>query len=79
MIPNQMEIFIQEYQKKEVIFFFNDINLNSNSEEIIYNIIAKEGLPFIYIYKFDKYTLCEFDENYDDNFIINDINLIVNF
>ena len=56
--------------------FFNAINLNPDSEEIIYNMIIKEGLPTMYIYKCDNYPLCEFDENYPNMTKINEINLM---
>ena len=54
--------------------FFNGINLNSNSEEIIYNMMAKKGLPTMYISRCDNYPLCEFDKDFDTK--INDINLM---
>ena len=55
---------------------FNGINLNSESEEIIYNMMAKEGLPTMYIYKCENYPFCEFNENYPGMTKINEINLM---
>ena len=56
--------------------FFNGINLDSNSDEIIYNMISNEGLPRMYIYKCENYPLCEFDNNNDKMTLINEINLM---
>ena len=56
--------------------FFNGINLNSESEEIIYNMMAKEGLPTMYMYKCDSYPFCEFNENNPGMTKINEINLM---
>ena len=56
--------------------FFNGINLNSLSDEIIYNMIAEEGLPTMYMYKCDNYPLCEFNENNTGMIKINEINLM---
>ena len=65
--------------------FFNGANLNTDSDEIIYNMITTEGLPKMYIYKCTNYPLCKFNltkEEYvnvddDDNnkpFEIHEIN-----
>ena len=56
--------------------FFNGLNLNPNSEELIYNMIAKEGLPTMYIYRCNNYPLCEFDPNNEGMIKINEINLM---
>ena len=43
--------------------FFNGANLNSDSDDIIYNMISLEGLPEMYIYKCTDYPLCNIDFN----------------
>ena len=55
--------------------FFNGITLNSDSDEIIYNMVAEKGLPTMYISRCDNYPLCEFNENSRSMIKINDINL----
>ena len=56
--------------------FFNGITLNSDSDEIIYNMVAEKGLPTMYIYRCDNYPLCEFNEYSGGMIKINDINLM---
>ena len=56
--------------------FFNGINLDSKSDEIIYNMISNEGLPRMYIYKCENYPLCDFENNNDKMTLINEINLM---
>ena len=57
---------------------FNGANLNTNSENIIYNMIAVEGLPKMYMYKCSNYPLCDvftIDEEERENIIeVNEIN-----
>ena len=51
------------------------MNLNSESKEIAYNMIATEGLPKMYMYKCTNYPLCDFDiTNKDEVIEINEIN-----
>ena len=56
--------------------FFNGANLNSNKKmnELLYNMIALEGLPIMYIYKCQNYPKCDFDFDDDDVIKINEIN-----
>ena len=56
--------------------FFTGANLNSNKNmnELLYNMIALEGLPIMYIYKCQNYPKCDFDFDDDDVIKINEIN-----
>ena len=63
---------------KDSAVIFNGANLNTKSENIIYNMIAIEGLPKMYIYKCSNYPLCDFytkdEEEREKIFEINEIN-----
>ena len=63
---------------KDSAVIFNGANLNTKSENIIYNMIAIEGLPKMYMYKCSNYPLCDFytkDEvEREQIFEINEVN-----
>ena len=49
--------------------FFNAVPPTSNSKEQIYNMMALEGIPQMYIYKCKEYPLCDVDINNADGVI----------
>jgi hypothetical protein len=70
-------ISIQIDNKFWIVFnaFFSGANLNSKSEEIMYNMITTEGIPRMYMYKCTNYPLCEIDINNRTQLIsVNEIN-----
>ena len=56
--------------------FFNGINVDFDSDEIIYNMISSEGLPRMFMYKCTNYPLCEFNDENNEMILVNEINLM---
>ena len=54
--------------------FFTGANLKVDSNDIIYNMIALEGSPKMYIYKCTDYPICNFDFEQDEVIKTNEIN-----
>ena len=63
---------------KDSAVIFNGANLNTKSDNIIYNMIAIEGLPKMYMYKCSNYPLCDINtedkEEREKIFEVNEIN-----
>ena len=61
--------------KRGTYAYFSVGYLNSNYDEIVYNMIATEGSPKMYIYKCTNYPLCEINFKNNQNLIsINELN-----
>ena len=59
---------------KNTYAFFTGANLKVDSDDIIYNMIATEGSPVMYIYKCLDYPICNFDFNDTEVIKMNEIN-----
>ena len=81
--PQLRGIIYPRITPKGSVVFFNSANLNSDSQAIIYNMIATEGLPKMYMYKCTSYPVCEFDYNSldqnEDIIKLNEINRVTNW
>ena len=79
--PQLRGIIYPRITPKGSVVFFNVAN--SDSQELIYNMIATEGLPKMYMYKCTSYPVCEFDYNsldYTEGIIkLNEINRVTNW
>ena len=55
--------------KRGTYTFFNAVYLNSLSDEIIYNMLASEGSPRMYLHKCTNYPVCEINFKNNQNLI----------
>ena len=62
-VPQLRGIIYPRITPKGSVVFFNAANLNSDKNPVIYNMLAIEGYPKMYMYKCTSYPFCEFDYN----------------